>query len=82
MKDENIFVTLQEISAFLYIKAVWGIEEKWASYVASAIKVRIRLRPSMESIAVLSCLYLFSLSSSPLAGRLFSFCISSFIARS
>ncbi len=23
------FVTLQEFSAFLYIKAVWGIERKW-----------------------------------------------------
>ena len=26
---QKLFVTLEEFAGFLYIKAVWGIEEKW-----------------------------------------------------
>ena len=31
------FVTLQEFSAFLYLKAVWGIEGKWGYDLATVL---------------------------------------------
>jgi len=33
----RFFVTLQEFSAFLYLKAVWGIERKWGYDLATVL---------------------------------------------
>ena len=37
----RFFVTLQEFSAFLYLKAVWGIDGKWGYELATVLRLRI-----------------------------------------
>ena len=54
----RFFVTLEEFSAFLYIKAVWGIERKWgydlATVLNSTFCYKLRQRtPDAEPPAIL-----------------------------
>ena len=37
MAIDVFFVTLQEFSAFLYLKAVWGIKRKWGYDLATVL---------------------------------------------
>jgi hypothetical protein len=52
-----LFERAKSIHIFFYLSLLNTIELIAASFVAHGIKVRIRLRPSMENNAVLSCLY-------------------------